>query len=100
MWFTGIDWADTHHDIVILEESGQKLTSFRVPHTPEGLAELTSRLEAVCGPGNKAAMACIILHQSWIVDYDVVGGRFRRLSGQSQHRRSQTLGIESQNRQD
>jgi transposase len=60
MWFTGIDWADTHHDIFIIEESGQKRTSFRVPHTSEGLAELTSRLEAVCGPGNKAAMACII----------------------------------------
>lgn len=60
MWFTGIDWADTHHDIFIIEESGQKLTSFRVAHTSEGLAELTSRLEAVCGPGNKARMACII----------------------------------------
>src|SRR5215472_12126339 len=60
MWFTGIDWADTHHDIFIIEESGQKLTSFRVPHTSEGLTELTSRLEAVCGPDNKAAMACII----------------------------------------
>lgn len=60
MWFTGIDWADTHHDIVIIEESGQKLTSFRVTHNPQGLAELTSRLESVCGAGNKATMACII----------------------------------------
>ena len=60
MWFSGIDWADTHHDIVIIEESGRQLTSFRVAHTPEGLAELTSRLEAVCGPDNKAALACII----------------------------------------
>lgn len=60
MWFTGIDWADTHHDIVIIEESGRQLTSFRVTHTASGLTELTSRLEAVCGSGNKAAMACII----------------------------------------
>lgn len=60
MWFTGIDWADTHHDIFIIEESGQKLTSFRVPHTPEGVTELINRLEAVCGSHNKAAMACII----------------------------------------
>jgi transposase len=60
MWFTGIDWADTHHDIVIIEERGQKLTSFRVTHTASGLTELTSRLEAVCGPGNKEAMACIV----------------------------------------
>ncbi len=60
MWFTGIDWADTHHDTVIIEESGKKLTSFRVAHTHEGLTELTSRLETVCGSNNKAAMACII----------------------------------------
>ena len=60
MWFTGIDWADTHHDIVIIEESGQKLTSFRVAHTAAGLAELTNQLEAICGSDNKAAMACII----------------------------------------
>src|SRR5215472_1961187 len=60
MWFTGIDWADTHHDIFIIEESGQKLTSFRIMHTAAGLAELTSRLETVCGLNNKAAMACII----------------------------------------
>lgn len=60
MWFTGIDWADTHHDIVIIEESGKKLTSFRIAHTSVGLTEMTSRLEAVCGSNNKAAMACII----------------------------------------
>jgi transposase len=60
MWFTGIDWADTHHDIVVIEESGRQLASFRVAHTSAGLAELTSRLEAVCGSDKKTAMACII----------------------------------------
>lgn len=60
MWFAGIDWADTHHDIFVIDERGQKLTSFRIAHTPEGLHDLTSRLEAICGSQNKAEVACII----------------------------------------
>jgi transposase len=60
MWFTGIDWADTHHDILVIDEGGHQLASFRVAHTALGLAELTGRLEAVCGVQNKGAMACII----------------------------------------
>jgi transposase len=60
MWFVGIDWADTHHDTLILNESGQKLSSFRVAHSQQGLDELTSRLEAVSGPQRKAEVACIV----------------------------------------
>jgi transposase len=60
MWFAGVDWADTHHDLLIIDEFGRQITSFRVAHTPEGLHEMTSRLAAVSGPQNKAAMACIV----------------------------------------
>ncbi len=60
MWFAGVDWADTHHDIDIIDDFGRQITSFRVAHTPEGLTELTSRLAAVSGPSNKAEMACIV----------------------------------------
>jgi transposase len=60
MWFAGIDWADTHHDIFVLDERGQKLTSFRVAHSSKGLAELTSRLEEISGLSHKSEMACII----------------------------------------
>jgi Transposase len=60
MWFAGVDWADTHHDLVILDEFGHQISSFRVAHTPEGLQELTSQLVAVSGPYNKAAIACIV----------------------------------------
>ena len=59
MWFAGVDWADTHHDLLIIDDFGRQITSFRVAHTPEGLHEMTSRLAAVSGPHNKAAMACI-----------------------------------------
>ena len=37
MWFAGIDWADQHHDALVLDEQGHQLGSLRVDHTPEGL---------------------------------------------------------------
>jgi transposase len=60
MWYAGVDWADSHHDIVVIDEMGHRLTSFRVMHTPEGLDELTSRLTHICGQEHKAELACII----------------------------------------
>lgn len=60
MWYAGVDWADSHHDIVVLDEMGHRLTSFRIMHTPKGLDELTSRLTAICGQEHKAELACIV----------------------------------------
>jgi transposase len=60
MWYAGIDWADTHHDAVVLDEQGHQRGSVRVDHTPEGLARLNSFLETLTGPGQKEQMACII----------------------------------------
>src|SRR5207244_1249408 len=53
MWFAGVDWADTHHDVFIIDDVGHQITSFRVAHTPEGLGELTHRLAEVSGPQKK-----------------------------------------------
>ncbi len=32
MYFVGIDWADLHHDVAVLDEKGQELKYFTVPH--------------------------------------------------------------------
>ncbi len=40
MFYAGIDWADQQHDGLVLDETGRKLGSIRVTHTPEGLAKL------------------------------------------------------------
>lgn len=45
MWYAGIDWADDHHDVVMLDEHGQRVASCRVTHTPAGLAELVTFLQ-------------------------------------------------------
>jgi len=60
MWYAGIDWADDHHDAVVLDDSGRVVTTLRVSHTPAGLAQLTSALEQICGPDAKEHMACIV----------------------------------------
>jgi hypothetical protein len=59
-WFAGIDWADDHHDLVVLDDTGQQLRTLRVAHTPAGLAQLTAALEQICGPDAKAQLACIV----------------------------------------
>jgi len=40
MWFAGLDWADQHHDLVVIDEAGRQVGSLRVTHSPEGFAQL------------------------------------------------------------
>jgi transposase len=60
-WYAGIDWADQHHDAVVIDEDGKRVATRRVPHTAAGLAQLTAFLQGV---GDVAAhpehLACII----------------------------------------
>src|SRR6266508_1198337 len=60
MWYAGIDWADDHHDLVVLDGRGRQLRTLRVAHTPAGLAQLTTALEQICGPDAKAHLACFV----------------------------------------
>jgi transposase len=61
MWYAGIDWADQHHDAVVIDEAGQRVATLRVAHTAAGLADLTTFLKGI---GDVAAhpehLACII----------------------------------------
>ena len=40
MIFLGIDWAEAHHDLCLLQESGDVLAHGRVPDGAEGIAQL------------------------------------------------------------
>ena len=61
MWYAGIDWADQHHDAVVIDEVGQRVAALRVAHTAAGLGELTTFLK---GLGDVAThpehLACIV----------------------------------------
>jgi transposase len=60
MWYAGIDWADDHHDAVVLDESGRQITSLRVAHTPAGLSQLITAFSQICGEAAKDQLACIV----------------------------------------
>jgi len=59
MWFAGIDWANAHHDIVIIDETGRQVGTRRVDHSPQGLNDLKTFLESMIG-SEKDQVACII----------------------------------------
>lgn len=47
MWYAGIDWADRHHDAVVVDEAGKRVASIRVEHSPEGLEKLVGFLRGI-----------------------------------------------------
>ncbi len=58
MWYVGVDWADTHHDVLVLDEAGRRVGSRRVAHSQEGLNELKAFLLTIAAsPEN---LACIL----------------------------------------
>jgi transposase len=57
VFFAGIDWADDHHDVVVLGPGGKLVSQFRVQHSVLGLRRLAEQLKQVAGP---AEVACII----------------------------------------
>jgi transposase len=60
MWFAGIDWADTHHDVLVIDDAGRQVGSRRVTHNPKGLTELNDFLLSITGPERKEEIACVI----------------------------------------
>jgi transposase len=60
MWFAGLNWADTHHDVLVIDETNRQVGSCRMTHTVEGLTQLKDFLLSISGPERKEEMACLI----------------------------------------
>ncbi len=60
MWYAGIDWADAHHDALVIDDAGKQVGSVHVDHSQEGLTKLSNFLEGITGPEKKDQMACIV----------------------------------------
>jgi Transposase/Transposase IS116/IS110/IS902 family len=45
--FCGIDWAEAHHDVAIVDDNGQLVAKKRIPDDPAGLAQLIELLASV-----------------------------------------------------
>ena len=58
MWYVGLDWADTHHDVEVLDEAGKRVGMRRFAHSHEGLHALQAFLLGIApSPGE---LACIV----------------------------------------
>jgi transposase len=44
--FCGIDWAESHHDVAIIDAGGQLVAKKRIPDDPSGFAQLVEMLTA------------------------------------------------------
>lgn len=61
MFYVGIDWSDTHHDVLAIDDAGRQVnTPMRVVHSPEGLEKLHVFLESISGSTGKENLACIV----------------------------------------
>jgi transposase len=58
MWYVGLDWADLHHDVEIMDEHGKRVGTQRFAHSLEGLEKLkTWLLQTAQDPEQ---LACIV----------------------------------------
>src|SRR5258708_18155148 len=53
----GIDWADQHHDAVVIDERATRVGTLRVPHSAAGIQELTAFLLDIVRRGSTSARA-------------------------------------------
>ncbi|MBV9689458.1 MAG: IS110 family transposase [Ktedonobacteraceae bacterium] len=60
MWYAGIDWSDTHHDVMVIDDVGKQVVSKRVAHTKAGLDQLVVLLQGILGSEPKEQMACVV----------------------------------------
>jgi transposase len=60
MWYAGLDWANDHHDVVVIDDTCRQIASKRVSPTKAGLDELTNLLEGIIGSSSKEQLACIV----------------------------------------
>jgi transposase len=58
MWYVGLDWADTHHDVVVLDEVGRRVGSRRFAHSPQGLSDLKQYVLSIATAPEQ--VACVV----------------------------------------
>lgn len=58
MWYVGLDWADRHHDVEIMDEHGKRVGIQRFAHSLEGLNKLKAWLLQTAKDPEQ--LACIV----------------------------------------
>src|SRR2546430_1796708 len=58
MWYVGLDWADTHHDVEVQDEAGKRIGARRFAHSHDGLNELKAFLLGIAASPEE--LVCIV----------------------------------------
>ncbi len=58
MWYVGLDWADTHHDVEVQDEAGKRVGARRFAHSHAGLHELKAFLLGIAAAPEE--LACMV----------------------------------------
>lgn len=68
-FYGGIDWADDHHDICILNQEGEKQISFRISHDNEGFSSLLKQVKKISQEELSRVGFAIETNQGVLVDF-------------------------------
>ena len=63
-YYAGFDWANDHHDVVILDRAGRIVADFQIEHTDQGWQRWREQVAAL-GPG---VAACVETSQGVVVE--------------------------------
>lgn len=58
MWYVGLDWADTHHDVEVMDEAGKRMAMRRFAHSHQGLNAMKAFLLSIAPEPQH--LACIV----------------------------------------
>jgi transposase len=58
MWYVGLDWADTHHDVEVMDEAGKRVATRRFAHSHQGLNDMKAFLLSITPLPEE--LACIV----------------------------------------
>lgn len=56
MLFVGIDWAEKHHDVCVMDEVGTSLQSFRIVEGIKGIERLHAAIADHCQEPDEVAV--------------------------------------------
>ena len=74
MIFVGIDWADTKHDIVVMDGEGKELDCFTVAHSKDDIENLKSRL--LKHEQNPESICCFLETKHGLLVYSLLEDNF------------------------
>src|SRR5437660_1934521 len=65
MVYLGIDWAEDHHDLCVLDEGGERLAGARVPEGVEGCGDFMSSLQRMPRAPSRSSSASRPIAACW-----------------------------------